>query len=72
MVSGMDRPPTSADQLSSRSLRGRGAHDVPAAAVIVIDAEDFERSQKDPRVHDLFDRGRALHADLEARASHPK
>jgi hypothetical protein len=34
-------------------------------AVIVIDAEDFERSQKDPRVHDLFKRGQALHAELE-------
>jgi len=70
MVSGMNRPPTSADQLPSRPPRGRDAHDVLDAAVIVIDAEDFKRSQKDPRVHDLFERGRALHADLEAKNAH--
>jgi hypothetical protein len=40
---------------------------VVAEAVIVIDAEDFERSQKDPRVHDLFKRGQTLHAELDAK-----
>jgi hypothetical protein len=48
------------------SVRAEGL-DPGIAAVIVIDVEDFKRSQKDPRVHDLFDRGRALHADLEAK-----
>jgi hypothetical protein len=42
-------------------------HDVLDEAVIVIDAEDFEHSQKDPRVRDLFTRGQALHAELAAK-----
>ncbi len=42
-------------------------HDVLDEAVIVIDAEAFERSQNDPRVQDLFNRGQALHAELDAK-----
>lgn len=42
-------------------------HDVLEEAVIVIDAEAFERSQKDPRVKDLFKRGKALHSELDAK-----
>ena len=42
-------------------------HDVLDEAVVVIDAEAFERSQKDPRVHKLFERGKALHAELDAK-----
>jgi hypothetical protein len=42
-------------------------HDVLDQAVVVIDVEDLERSQKDPRVHELFKRGQALHAELEAK-----
>ncbi len=41
-------------------------HDVLDEAVIVIDAEDFERSQKDPRIRELFNRGQALHAELDS------
>ena len=37
-------------------------HEVLDEAVIVIAAEAFERSQKDPRVQDLFKGGQALHA----------
>jgi len=32
----------------------------------VIDAEDLERSRRDPRVHELFAQGKALHAELDA------
>jgi len=39
-------------------------HDVLDEAVIVIDTEAFERSQKDPRIRELFKRGQALHAEL--------
>jgi hypothetical protein len=42
-------------------------HDVLDRAVVVIDAEAFERSQKDPRVYELFKRGQALHAELDAK-----
>ena len=42
-------------------------HDVLDQAVVVIDAEDLERSQKDPRVHELFKRGQALYAELDAK-----
>jgi hypothetical protein len=31
-----------------------------AQAVVVIDAEDFERSRRDPRVRELFEGGEAL------------
>lgn len=41
-------------------------HDVLDQAVIVIDEKDFERSLKDPRAHELFRRGQALHAELDA------
>ncbi len=42
-------------------------HDVLDEAVIVIDADEFERSRSDPRVQELFRRGQALVADLEAK-----
>ncbi len=42
-------------------------HDVLDEAVVVIDAKAFERSQKDPRVKDLFKQGQALHAKLAAK-----
>lgn len=42
-------------------------HGVLDEAVVVIDAEAFERSKKDPRVHELFKRGEALHAELDAK-----
>jgi len=42
-------------------------HDVLDEAVVVIDAEDFERSRKDPRIRELFKRGQALHAELDAK-----
>jgi hypothetical protein len=42
-------------------------HEVLDEAVIVIAAEAFERSQKDPRVQDLFKGGQALHAELNAK-----
>jgi hypothetical protein len=38
-------------------------------AVIVIDERDLERSRSDPRVHDLFEQGRALVAELEVEAA---
>jgi hypothetical protein len=41
-------------------------HDVLDQAVVVIDAEDLERSRRDPRVRELFEQGRALHAELDA------
>jgi hypothetical protein len=41
-------------------------HDALDQAVIVIDAEDLERSWRDPRVHELFERGQALQAELDA------
>jgi hypothetical protein len=41
-------------------------HDVLDEAVIVINTEDFERSQKDPRIRELFKRGQALHAELDS------
>jgi hypothetical protein len=40
--------------------------DALEAACVVIDAEDFERSRRDPRVRELFDGGEALLAELEA------
>jgi hypothetical protein len=42
-------------------------HEVLDEAVIVIDAKALERSQKDPRVKDLFKQGQALHAKLAAK-----
>jgi hypothetical protein len=42
-------------------------HEALDQAVIVIDADAFERSQKDPRVKDLFKGGQALHAQLNAK-----
>ncbi len=41
-------------------------HDVLDQAVIVIDERELERSRRDPRVHELFEQGRALVAELEA------
>jgi len=35
-------------------------------AVIVIDEAELEASRRDPRVHALFEEGRALVAELEA------
>ena len=40
--------------------------DVLVWAVVVIDEEELERSRCDPRVHELFERGGALVAELEA------
>jgi hypothetical protein len=42
-------------------------HEALDEAVIVIDAEAFERSQKDPRVKSLFKGGQVLHAELNAK-----
>lgn len=41
-------------------------HDVLDQAVIVIEERELERSRCDPRVHELFEQGRALVAELEA------
>jgi len=41
-------------------------HDVLDQAVIVIDERELERSRRDPRVHELFEQGRALVTELEA------
>lgn len=41
-------------------------HDVLDEAVIVIDEDELEASRRDPRVHALFEQGRALVAELEA------
>ncbi|HEX3391144.1 MAG TPA: hypothetical protein VHS55_01125 [Solirubrobacteraceae bacterium] len=41
-------------------------HDVLDQAVIVIDEQELERSRRDPRVHELFEQGRALVAELES------
>lgn len=41
-------------------------HDVLDQAVIVIDEQELERSRRDPRVHELFEQGRALVTELEA------
>lgn len=41
-------------------------HDVLDQAVVVIDEEDLECSRRDPRVHELFEQGRALVDELEA------
>jgi hypothetical protein len=38
-------------------------------AVVVIDAEDFERSRSDPRVRELFEGGEALLDELEAKGA---
>lgn len=48
------------------TLDKRKLHDVLDQAVIVIDEKDFERSLKDPRARELFKRGEALHAQLDA------
>lgn len=36
-----------------------------ADAVVVIDEQELEESRSDPRVHELFARGEALHAELD-------
>lgn len=41
-------------------------HDVLDQAVIVIDERDLERSRRDPRVRELYERGAKLRAELEA------
>lgn len=41
-------------------------HDVLDQAVIVIDAEDLERSRRDPRVRALHESAEALLVELEA------
>jgi hypothetical protein len=41
-------------------------HDALDEAVIVIDEDELEASRRDPRVHALFEEGRALVAELEA------
>jgi len=41
-------------------------HDALDEAVIVIDEGELESSRRDPRVHALFEQGRALVAELEA------
>jgi hypothetical protein len=41
-------------------------HDVLDQAVIVIDERDLERSRRDPRVRELYERGAQLRAELEA------
>ena len=41
-------------------------HDALDQAVVVIDAEDLERSRRDPRVRELFEQGQALVTELEA------
>lgn len=41
-------------------------HDALDEAVIVIDEDELEASRRDPRVHALFEQGRALVAELEA------
>jgi hypothetical protein len=41
-------------------------HDVLDQAVIVIDAEDLERSRRDPRVREFHESAQKLHAELEA------
>jgi hypothetical protein len=48
------------------TLDKRKLHDALDQAVIVIDEKDFERSLKDPRARELFKRGEALHAELDA------
>jgi hypothetical protein len=40
-------------------------HDVLDQAVIVIDAEDLERSRRDLRVREFHESARKLHAELE-------
>lgn len=35
-------------------------------AVVVIDEQELEESRRDPRVHELFARGDALLAELDA------
>ena len=68
--------------MSSRSRRGEARlryadtvatsldkdklHDALDEAVIVIDEDELEASRRDPRVHALFEQGRALVAELEA------
>jgi hypothetical protein len=47
------------------SLDKDKVHDALDEAVVVIDEHELERSRSDPRVHDLFERGRALVAELE-------
>jgi hypothetical protein len=37
-------------------------------AIVVIDADDYDRSRSDPRVRKLFDGGEILLAELQARA----
>lgn len=38
---------------------------VLADAIVVIDEQELEESRRDPRVHELFARGEALHAELD-------
>ena len=52
--------------LVATTLDKNKLHDVLDQAVIVIDEKDFERSLNDPRARELFKRGEALHAKLDA------
>jgi hypothetical protein len=38
-------------------------------AVVVIDADDYDRSRRDPRVRKLFEGGEQLLAELEAKGA---
>lgn len=41
-------------------------HDALDDAVVVIDEQELAESRQDPRVHELFARGDALFAELDA------
>jgi hypothetical protein len=62
-VSDPDAPPLDPDALIGALERHKvdkdKLHEALDQAVIVIDADAFERSQKDPRVKDLFKGGQA-------------
>ena len=71
LMSKVSREQAAANALASvrapRIVAGEPLTDLLDESIVVIDAEDFERSQKDSRVHDLFERGQALHEELEAK-----
>ncbi len=50
--------------LDKNSLR-----DALEEAVVVIDADDYDRSRRDPRVRKLFEGGEQLLAELEAKGA---
>jgi hypothetical protein len=49
-----------------RAVNKDRLHEVLDQAVIVIDELDLERSRRDPRVRELYERGARLRAELEA------